>query len=80
MPKYRIYFQTHASTSVELDVPEEITDPEGVMNWAEDQGSLDFPSLCHRCTGGRYGAPSLELGDEWAAARDPEGGLYIEIV
>ena len=76
MAKHRIYFQTIASTSIEVEVPDEVTDPEEIAELAEEQA--DFPTLCHQCTGGtRFQSQNLELGDEWEPLRE-DGKPVVE--
>lgn len=61
MAKHRIYFQTVASTVIEIELPDDVTDPEAITEAAEEQ--IDFPTLCNHCEGSRF--QNLELGDEW---------------
>lgn len=69
MTKVRIYFQTFASTSIEVEVPDGITDPEEIAEYAQE--NANFPRLCNHCTGGtRFDRQSLELGDEWEPLRE----------
>jgi len=70
MAKYSVPMTTWASTTVEIEVPDDMTDPEQIAEIAERQLHADgIPSLCHQCAGGtRYGSQNLEIGDEWEAA------------
>lgn len=61
MPKYRAYFQTTASATVEIDVPDGMTDPEEIADYAYTHGQM--PSLGAQASG--WSQPwSLDLG-EW---------------
>lgn len=70
--RVRVYFQAIASTSVEIDVPDEVTDSDDIVNLAYEQNP-DFPTLCHHCSGGQFGKPELELGDEWVPSENGDG-------
>ncbi len=58
MAKYRVYLQTVASTSIEVEADDKDAALEAAV-------SADMPTICVHCSG--YGDPdkSLELGDEW---------------
>lgn len=61
MPKYRVYLQTTASATVDVDVPDGMTDPEEIAEYAYLHG--DTPTLGAQASG--WGQPwSLDLG-EW---------------
>ncbi|MFF9786365.1 hypothetical protein [Streptomyces nigrescens] len=63
MAKHHIYFQTTASTVVEIELPDDVTDPEAITEAAEKQ--INFPTLCGPCEGSH--AQNLTLSDEWTA-------------
>ena len=69
MARYTVPFTTWANTSVEIEVPDDVTDPEQIAELAwEQMGEEGGPTLCHQCTGTRNGG-GLEIGDEWEPAR-----------
>jgi hypothetical protein len=60
MAKYRIYVTTTASGTVDIEVPDDVTDPTEIVERAFDEG--EFPSLSAQGTG--WGRPwSMDLGD-----------------
>lgn len=62
MAKYRVNMQTIASTSIEIEVPDDVTDLEEITERAFNEAN--FPTLCAQCSG--WGKDySLDLGDEW---------------
>ena len=61
MPKYKVFVQTVASATVEVEVPEGVTDPNEISELAFNQA--EFPSLSANASG--WGKSwSLDLG-EW---------------
>lgn len=77
MPKYRVYLRTVASATVEIDVPDGMTDPEEIAEYAYDHG--EAPTLGAQASG--WGQPwSLDLG-EWEnevhASGPHEGMAYV---
>lgn len=69
MAKHQIYFQTFASTSIEVELPDDITDPEEIVEYVQE--NADMPTLCHHCTGGsKFERQNLTLGDEWEPLRE----------
>ncbi len=58
--KYTVYLIGSADATVEVDAPT----PEEAQELAHDKMP---PSLCHHCSGGSYGVPGLDLGDEFTA-------------
>ena len=57
MPKYRVYLQTVASTTIEVEADSK----DAAIESALDQ---DMPTICAQCSG--WGSDqSLELGDVW---------------
>lgn len=69
MPKYRAHFTTVASATVEIDVPDGMTDPEEIADYAYEHGQM--PSLGAQASG--WGQPwSLDLG-EWETETHAEG-------
>lgn len=69
MPKYRVYFQTVASATVEVEVPDGMTDPEEIADYAYNRGQM--PSLGAQAAG--WGQSwSLDLG-EWENTVHGEG-------
>lgn len=74
MPKYRVYLQTVASATVDIDVPDNITDPEEIAEYAYLNG--ETPTLGAQASG--WGKSwSLDLG-EWETTthdRGPHKGL-----
>jgi hypothetical protein len=61
VPKYRVYLNTVASATVEVDVPDGMTDPEEIVEFAYNHGEM--PSLSAQGSG--WGQPwSMDLG-EW---------------
>jgi len=60
MAKYRVYVTTTASGTVDIEVPDDVTDPEEIAELAYSNGEL--PTLSAKGSG--WGEPwSLELGD-----------------
>lgn len=58
MPKYTVYLQTYASTSVDVEAADKSEAAEKAYE------ELDAPGLCAQCSG--WGRDSyLELGEEW---------------
>lgn len=69
MPKYRVYLTTVASATVEVDVPDGMTDPEEIAEYAYEHA--EPPSLGAQASG--WGQPwSLDLG-EWETAGHGDG-------
>jgi hypothetical protein len=63
MAKHRILFQAVAATVIEVDLPDDITDPAKILEAAENQ--VDFPDLCNHC------GDDIDLADQWkAVAKD----------
>lgn len=62
MPKYRVPLTTWADIAVDVDVPDDVTDPNAIAELAMEQVNV---SLCHQCAGSRN--DSLTLGDEYSA-------------
>lgn len=61
MAKYRVHVQTTASATVEVEVPDDVTDPNEISELAFDKA--DFPHLSAKAAG--WGETwSLDLG-EW---------------
>jgi len=69
MATYRVYLQTVASTTIEV----EADDPDDAYEKAFDKR---MPHICAQCSGWR-GGPNLELGDMWEI---PEGMSVDEAV
>ncbi|WP_035838964.1 hypothetical protein [Kitasatospora azatica] len=66
MAVYSVALTTWANTSVEVEVPDDVTDPERIAELAVEHN--DPPTLCNQCSGGgRSGHQELELGDDWQA-------------
>lgn len=57
MPKFNVTLTGYANTghTVTANSPAE----------AAEKALEDIPTLCHQCTGGHFGKPELELGDEF---------------
>lgn len=71
MAKYSVPFTTWASTVIEVEVPDDMTDPEQIADLALEQMAKESgPALCHQCAIGRRGNGGLEIGDEWEPTRD----------
>jgi hypothetical protein len=72
MAKYRVYVTTTASGTIDIEVPDDVTDPEEISEIAFSKG--EWPRLSAQGSG--WGQPwSLELG-EW----EPEiqdGAAYV---
>ncbi|MFI6117444.1 hypothetical protein [Kitasatospora sp. NPDC051164] len=69
MPRYSVPLTTYASTSVEIDAPDDAT-PEQIAELALEHVAYEGgPTLCHHCTNSRNGG-GLELGDEWEPVLD----------
>lgn len=69
MPKYTAYFETTATASVTIDVPDGMTDPEQIAEYAYEHGEM--PRLCAQCGG--WGRPfSMDLG-EWETSEHGDG-------
>jgi hypothetical protein len=63
--KYRVYLQTVASTSIEVDIVTDGLDDEEAREMAiEAAFESDLPSLCAHCSG-LGSRRNLELGDNW---------------
>lgn len=62
MPKYVVYLQTTASTSIEVDAEDE----DAAIDAAYDHGT---PVLCAHCTGFNQ-SHNLELADDWEVSKD----------
>lgn len=73
MPKYIVPFTTWANISVEVDVPDGVTDPERIAELAME--AFQGTSLCHQCGGDRNS--NLELGDDFEAVADLNTGVVI---
>jgi hypothetical protein len=74
MPKYKVFVQTVASATVEVDVPEGMTDPNEISELAFNQA--EFPSLSANASGwGR--SWSLDLG-EWEDVTE-DGTPVVEL-
>lgn len=59
MATHRILFQAVATTVVDIELPDDVTDPAAILEAAEDQ--IDFPDLCNHC------GDDLDLADQWTA-------------
>lgn len=57
MPKYTVYLQTAASTSVHV----EAENADAALDAAYEE---EMPRICAQCSGWG-GGPQLDLGDEW---------------
>lgn len=70
MARYSVPMTVWASTTVEIDVPDHITDPEQIAELAiEHMAETGGPTLCHQCSSSRNGG-GLEVGDEWEPVTD----------
>ena len=69
MSKYRAYFHTTASACVEIDVPDGMTDPEEISEYAYSHGEV--PSLGAQASGCGQ-SWSLDLG-EWETEQHADG-------
>lgn len=65
MRRYTVTLVTSASTVVEVDVPDDITDPERIAALAV--AANNEPGLCNRCS--HADGQELHLGDEWKPGR-----------
>ncbi|MGW4648086.1 hypothetical protein [Kitasatospora sp. NPDC004289] len=72
MARYTVTLVTSASTVVEVDVPDDVTDPEEIAALALEQNNE--PDLCRQCS--HAGGQELYLGDEWEPNRF-DGALTI---
>lgn len=69
MAKYRVYVQTTASATVEVDVPDGMTDPELIAEYAHEYAEM--PSLGAQASG--WGQSwSMDLG-EWETTDHGDG-------
>ncbi len=69
MTKYRAHFRTTASATVEIDVPDGMTAPEEIAEYAFEHGEL--PTLSAQGSG--WGQPwSMDLG-EWETEDHADG-------
>ncbi|MFI9235807.1 hypothetical protein [Streptomyces sp. NPDC053079] len=66
--RYRVHLQTVASTAIDVEVPDDVTDPAEIIEAAYEQG--EFPTLCHQCSGGLRQRQNLDLGDGWEPVTD----------
>lgn len=74
MTKYRVNMQTVATTVIEIEVPDDMTDPEEIAERAADEA--EFPTLCAQCAGwGRN--VSLAMDGEWTVS-EYEGKPLVE--
>lgn len=72
MAKYLVYVTTTASGTVDIEVPDDVTDPEEIAELAFSKGTL--PTLSAKGTG--WGEPwSLELG-KWEVETE-NGAAYV---
>lgn len=72
MTKYRVYVTTTASGTVDIEVPDDVTDPELIAELAFNEGT--FPTLSAKGSG--WGESwSLELGDWETEVED--GVAYV---
>ncbi|WP_354643927.1 hypothetical protein [Kitasatospora camelliae] len=64
MARYTVTLTTSANAVVDVEVPDDVTDPEEIAELAvaalEDEGA---PDLCNAC------ATPVQLGDDWRPAR-----------
>jgi hypothetical protein len=74
MAKYRVSMQTVATTVVEIEVPDDVTDHEEIATRAAEEG--EFPTICGQCAGWGRGY-SLDMGDEWNVS-EYEGKPLVE--
>lgn len=66
MKKFRVYLQTWASTSVEV----EAEDKEAALTAYFDDMNVALPTLCAQCSG--WGQDyNLDLNDQWNPAVSP---------
>lgn len=66
MPKYRVWFQSTASFSLEIE--SDSTDKSEIIDQAYEDHRY-YPTLCHQCAGGWGGSdrPGLDISDAWEA-------------
>ena len=72
MPTYRVYLTTTASATVNVEVPDDVTDPEEIaeLAWSE----AEFPTLSAQASG--WGQSwSMDLG-EWET-EIVDGVVYV---
>lgn len=69
MAKYSVTIKTTAFATVDIEVPDDVTDPEEIAERVLSKG--DMPDLCAQCSG-RNQKFSLELG-EWEYAEHYDG-------
>lgn len=62
MAKYRVALQTVATTSIEIEVPDDVTDLDEIAELAAGQ---DMPTICAHCSGMFGHGPSLDMDDAW---------------
>jgi hypothetical protein len=75
MPKYKVFVQTVASATVEIEVPEGVTNPNEISELAFNEA--EFPHLSANAAGwGR--SWSLDLG-EWEDVTE-DGSPVVELV
>lgn len=77
MAKYSVPFTTWANISVEVEVPDNVTDPQEIVELAQeaDQGT----SLCRQCGGSRNNG--LEIGDDFEPVMEEKpDGQQVPIV
>lgn len=78
MRRVSVPMTTWANSSVIVEVPDDVTDPEAIAELARVKFHEDSPTLCNGCTGGHsQGAPELEIGDEWDIPLDDHGNPSI---
>jgi hypothetical protein len=67
VPKFKAHFTTTASATVEVEIPQETIDENGLdiaITDLVESGLIDMPDVCARCGGWRQ-TYSLELAGEW---------------
>lgn len=74
MAKYRVSMQTVATITIEIEVPDDITDPHEIAERAAEEG--EFPTICAQCAG--WGRDySLDMDGEWEVS-EFEGKPLVE--
>jgi len=73
MAKYVVPMTTWANISVEVEIPDGVTDPETIAELTLE--AFQGVSLCNGCTGHRNSG--LDVGDEFELVTDEDGSVIM---
>ncbi len=80
MAKYRVFIHTGAYASVDVEVEDDLIEPDEIIERAETLALENAPTICGQCSGWGQNGISLDLGDDWEVDEDPHGHSMIEPV